>query len=55
MVSWQLFGLPRVNLPSFSQIGDWPETSPLDLLDPVKKPLLSLPDSIQVGIRDILS
>ena len=40
MVSWQLFGLPRVTLPSFSQIGDGPQTPPLDLLDPIRKPLL---------------
>ena len=40
MGSWQLFRLPRVTLPNFSQIGDVPQTPPLDLLDPIKKPLL---------------
>ena len=42
MGSWQLFRLPRVTLPSFSQIGDGPETPSLDLLDPIKKHLLSI-------------
>ena len=43
MGSWQLFRLPRVTLPSFSQIGDGPETPSLDLLDPIKKHLLKEP------------
>ena len=30
-----------MTLPNFSQIGDVPQTPPLDLLDPIRKPLLS--------------
>ena len=33
--------MSRVTTPSFSQIGDGPQTPPLDLLDSMKKSLLS--------------
>ena len=51
MGSCQFFRLPRVTLPSFSQIGDGPETPSLDLLDPIKKHLLKRNPKLNFSIE----